>query len=40
MEAVAEEYGETERLDSYRGIVDEISGKGLRVIDRFSRLLK
>jgi tetratricopeptide (TPR) repeat protein len=40
MEAAAEEYGETERLDSYRGIVDEISGKGLRLIDRFSRLLK
>jgi len=40
LEAVAEEYDETERLDSYRGIVDELGGKGPRLIDRFSRFLK
>ena len=40
LEAVAEEYDEMERLDSYRGIVDELGRKGRRLMDRFFRHLK
>jgi len=39
LKSTAREYAETDSLDSYRGIVDEMSSMRRRLIDGFSRLM-